>query len=279
MKNWVRLGAYPIVFGFTAFAQLLLLQANVSLWPYAMAIASTGLVMVALLERAFPYELSWNRDHADTLPDIFHAIFSLGFIFTSIEIVQVASAYLPVATVWPLAWPLWVQVIAAGLIIDFGLWFMHWLSHRNNFLWNLHALHHSAQRLYWLNGERRHPLSAILLAGPGTFLAIVLGAPAEVVGCWYSIIAVHLAFQHANLDYTVGPLKNILGVAEVHRWHHKKEYEDAQVNFGEFWMIWDQIFGTFHHTTMRVEPGDVGMRENMPTTYWKQIIWPFQRTS
>jgi len=82
-----------------------------------------------------------------------------------------------------------------------------------------------------------------------------------VVGCWYTIIAVHLAFQHSNLDYTVGPLRNILGVAEIHRWHHKKEYEDSQVNFGEFWMIWDQLFRTFHHTVNGVKKGEVGMRE------------------
>lgn len=277
MNDLVRLSSYPIVFGITAFAQLLMLGAGVSHWPYAILVAGAGIGVVALLERSFPYEPSWNLDRGDTIPDILHATFSLGFIFASVEIAVIIRGFVPFSTAWPDTLPPWIQVFAVGLIIDFGLWLMHWLSHKNNYLWKLHALHHSAERLYWLNGERRHPLSALLLAGPGTLLAIILGAPAEIIGCWYSMIAVHLAFQHSNLDYTVGPIKNILGVAEVHRWHHKKEYEDAQVNFGEFWMIWDQIFRTFHHTVNGVKQGEVGMREEMPTTYWKQIVWPFRR--
>jgi sterol desaturase/sphingolipid hydroxylase (fatty acid hydroxylase superfamily) len=279
MNELVRLGSYPIIFGITAFAQLLLIEAGVSHWPYAILVAGAGMSAVAVLERVLPYDPSWNLDHEDTLPDILHATFSLGFIFASVEIAEIIRVLVPFSKVWPNTLPLWAQVFVAGLIIDFGLWLMHWLSHKNDYLWKLHALHHSAERLYWLNGERRHPLSALLLAGPGTLLAIFLGAPAEVVGCWYTIIAVHLAFQHSNLDYTVGPLRNILGVAEIHRWHHKKEYEDSQVNFGEFWMIWDQLFRTFHHTVNGVKKGEVGMREKMPTTYLKQIAWPFRRTT
>ena len=164
----------------------------------------------------------------------------------------------------------------AGAIIDFGLWFMHWLSHKNHFLWRLHALHHSSERLYWLNGERRHPLSAVLLASPGLLIAVFLGAPASVIGCWFAVIAVHLAFQHSNLDYSVGVFRQVIGVAEIHRWHHKREYEDAQVNFGEFWMIWDQLFRTFKYAKNGVRVGEVGMREDMPRRYWQQITWPFR---
>ncbi len=279
MNDLIRLGSYPIVFGITAFTQLLLIEAAVPHWPSAILVATAGMGLVAILERVLPYEKSWNHDHGDTIADIFHAIFSLGFIFASVEIAQKIRALIPISTVWPDSLPLWIQVVVAGFIIDFGLWFMHWLSHKSSSLWKLHALHHSSERLYWLNGERRHPLSALLLAGPGTLIAIALGASAEVVGCWYSIISVHLAFQHSNLNYTVGPLRNIFGVAEVHRWHHKREYEVAQVNFGEFWMIWDQFFGTFHHAVKGVKKGEVGIYEKMPTTYWKQILWPFQRKS
>ena len=39
-----------------------------------------------------------------------------------------------------------------------------------------------------------------------------------------------------NLGYRVGPLGLLIGVAEAHRWHHKREHEDAQVNYGDFWM-------------------------------------------
>ena len=93
-----------------------------------------------------------------------------------------------------------------------------------------------------------------------------------------AIVSVHLAFQHANLDFTLGPLRYVLCVAEIHRWHHKREYEDAQVNFGEVWTLWDHLAGTFHHQRNGVRAGDVGLREAaMPSGYLAQLRWPFRR--
>jgi sterol desaturase/sphingolipid hydroxylase (fatty acid hydroxylase superfamily) len=241
-------------------------------------------VLIAFVERAQPYEAVWDTDHDDTAVDILHAAFSLTLIFTLVEISTPSRIMLPeqllgIGSIWPTASPLWIKVLFAGAILDFGLWFMHWLSHKNDFLWRLHTLHHSSERLYWLNGERRHPISALLLASQGLVVARVLGSPAAVIGCWFAIIAVHLAFQYSNLNYSVGVFRAILGVTEIHRWHHKREYQDAQVNFGEFWMIWDQLFGTFKYHSIGVRAGDVGMHEAMLKSYMKQLQWPFNKTN
>jgi sterol desaturase/sphingolipid hydroxylase (fatty acid hydroxylase superfamily) len=181
-------------------------------------------------------------------------------------------------SVWPDAWLAWAQVLLAGAVMDLGLYLMHRASHRFGWLWRLHAPHHSSERLYWLNGERRHPLSAMLLAGPGLLTVIALGAPPVMVSAWLTLLAVHLAFQHANLDYRMGPLRYMLGVAEIHRWHHKREYEDAQVNFGEFWMLWDHLGRTFHDQPNGVVAGEVGLRDRtFPIAYLAQLRWPFRR--
>lgn len=278
MRQAVRWGSYPTIFGISAALQISIITFEWPYWPLAMLVAALGILAVALLERIQPYETIWNKDHQDTVPDILHALFNLALIFASLEIASFIRNIIPIALLWPTTAPLWAQVLLAGFIIDFGLWFMHWLSHKSHFLWRLHALHHSSERLYWLNGERRHPLSVLLLASPSLLVTVALGAPAEVIGCWFSIIAVHLAFQHANLDYTVGSARNLIGVAEIHRWHHKREYEDAQVNFGEFWMIWDHLFGTFRYHVNGVRAGDIGMAEYMPTTYFRQLVWPFSKS-
>ena len=73
MNDLVRLGSYPIIFGITAFAQLLLIEAGISHWPYAILVAGAGMSAVAILERVLPDDPSWNLDHEDTLPDILHA--------------------------------------------------------------------------------------------------------------------------------------------------------------------------------------------------------------
>jgi sterol desaturase/sphingolipid hydroxylase (fatty acid hydroxylase superfamily) len=281
----LRWGCYPVVFGLCTAAQLLLLALRLPHWPWAPLIACSGLACVALLERLRPFEPKWLADHGDTMVDLLHAAFSLTLIFLSLELVALvesgiaAMGWTPASwhRLWPRGWPLWAQVLAAGAVIDFGLWLVHWLSHKLTWLWRLHALHHSAERLYWLNGERRHPLSALAHAAPSVLALALLGVAPEIVGCWFSIVAVHLAFQHANLDYTLGPLRRLLGVAEIHRWHHKREYNDAQVNFGEFWMLWDHLFGTFRDSGARVGARDVGLDHAMPSSYIGQLAWPFRR--
>ena len=91
--------------------------------------------------------------------------------------------------------PLWLQLLFVATGSDLSLYGMHRASHRIGWLWRLHAPHHSAERLYWLNGERRHPLHAALMAGPGLISLLLLGAPSAVVATWLGILTVHLAFQ------------------------------------------------------------------------------------
>ena len=272
----IRWLSYPTVLGAVILAEFMILYDDLPYWPLSPLVVAAGILSVAVLERVQPYQQEWNEDHDDTRVDILHAAFSLTLIITVVEIVSIARSFLPIATLWPFEVSLVWQLLLAGLIIDFGLWFMHWLSHKNDVLWRLHALHHSSERLYWLNGERRHPISAIVLSSPGLMVVILLGAPANVIGAWFAIVGVHLAFQHANLDYTVGGFRKLLGVAEVHRWHHKREYEDAQVNFGEFWMLWDQLFGTYREGQNGVVAGEVGIRDAMPLGYTEQLTWPFR---
>jgi sterol desaturase/sphingolipid hydroxylase (fatty acid hydroxylase superfamily) len=276
MHNLIRWGAYPLIFGLSAIGQVLLLIYHLPYWPLSPIIAALGVVSVALLERVAPYCAQWNKDHGDTRADILHAAFSLSLIFASAEIASLFRQQLPISAIWPTHAPIVLQIIGAGLIIDFGLWAMHRLSHKLPALWKFHALHHSAERLYWLNGERRHPVSALLLAGPGLFTVILLGAPAAIIGCWFAIIAVHLAFQHANLDYRIGLGRYLISTAEIHRWHHKREYQDAQVNFGEFWAIWDVVFGTFKYQRDTLSADEVGMDGAMPRVYLQQLWWPFK---
>jgi sterol desaturase/sphingolipid hydroxylase (fatty acid hydroxylase superfamily) len=98
-----------------------------------------------------------------------------------------------------------------------------------------------------------------------------------VITAWLTMLSVHLAFQHANLDYSLGPLRRWIGGAELHRWHHRRDYAEAQVNFGEFWLVWDALFGTRHDSPSAVRADDVGLDGRpVPTTYLGQLVWPLQ---
>ena len=276
-QEWIRYGSYPAVM-----LPALLIAAAVAggalpAWPALAVVSAAGIACVALLERRHPFERDWLRDHGDLRADVLHAIANLGLLAGAAYALHALRGQLPVTSLWPTHWPAWLQLLVAGAIVDAGLYAMHRFSHRYAWAWRLHAIHHGAERLYWLNGERRHPLSALLMAGPGIGVVVALGAPPHVLSAWLALLSVQLAFQHANLDYRVGPLRRWLGVAEVHRWHHKREYEDAQVNFGEFFMLWDRLFGTFLDRPEPLAADAVGLREEtLPSTYVAQLAWPFR---
>jgi hypothetical protein len=65
--------------------------------------------------------------------------------------------------VWPHHWPLWIQVPIGLVIAEFGSYWWHRATHEVPWLWKFHELHHSPQRLYWLNATRFHYVDVTLL--------------------------------------------------------------------------------------------------------------------
>jgi sterol desaturase/sphingolipid hydroxylase (fatty acid hydroxylase superfamily) len=64
--------------------------------------------------------------------------------------------------------------------------------------------------------------------------------------------------------------------AQTHRWHHKRDYHDAQVNFGEWLMLWDHLFRTYRQPPGRIGRGEVGLdTPDAPSKYHRQLLRPF----
>ncbi|BAU74468.1 sterol desaturase-like protein [Metapseudomonas furukawaii] len=267
------------MFGGSAAFMVWALYAGVPYWPSTPLVAAVGLLAVAGLERIQPFREGWLEDHQDTLTDLVHMLVNLSVIqFTAEILARLGDAVPATVRLFPVESPLWVQLLLVAVVLDLSLYAMHRISHHVPWLWRFHMIHHSAERLYWMNGERRHPLHAMLMAGPGLVLLFASGAPSAVVATWFGILTVHLGFQHSNLDYRLGWLRHVIGVAEIHRWHHKRDFEDAQVNFGEFLMVWDRLFGTFYDSTGKQGDANVGLRErDYPKGYLGQLTEPFGR--
>lgn len=122
----------------------------------------------------------------------------------------------------------------AIIVADFGITLCHYSSHRIEWLWRFHAVHHSVKRMYGFNGLIKHPVHQALEVTAGTLPLVLVGMPFEVGLLLGFAVAIQLLLQHSNADMTIGPLRHFLALAPVHRFHHQKWAGIGDVNFGLF---------------------------------------------
>lgn len=234
-----------------------------------------------LAEQLMPYEQIWNTSKNDFLRDLIHAVVNEGTLAMTVALIPVMTMLLPQFKLWPDEWPMWGQLFFAIIIADFGITMAHFLSHKNDFLWRLHAVHHSVKRMYGLNGLMKHPLHQAIELTAGTLPLLLMGIPIEVSALLGFSAAIQLLLQHSNVDMRIGALAYIWAVAPGHRHHHIKAGIKGDVNFGLFTMIWDHLLGTFvTDSNARPAPRDgelgIGSQPNYPRGYLEQLTEPFK---
>ena len=255
------------------------------LYPAALAVFS---LLVAGLERAWP----WRKEQKQLRPflwsDFVHLIFNghfLGLILYGIAVNRVLPRIDPLLSDAGLlgvvyrntaaAWPLWLQLVVALVVVDFVQWCVHNALHRIGPLWNWHKVHHSVKdnEMDWIVSFRFQWTEVV-------FYKTVLYLPLAWFGFAEEALLFHAIFgtlighlNHANLDIDWGPGKYILNSPRMHIWHHDYDAEPPAYNFGIIFSCWDWIFGTAHlpdHPPRKL--GYEGV-EDMPQNFFGQQAW------
>jgi sterol desaturase/sphingolipid hydroxylase (fatty acid hydroxylase superfamily) len=172
--------------------------------------------------------------------------------------------------------PFWGQVAFYVMATDFLLYWNHRLFHGSTF-WRYHATHHSAEEIDWTTAFRFHPVNLWL----GSFLVaafmLYLGITPAVLLLLVPFDTATAAFVHANLNWTLGPLKYVVATPVFHRWHHTHLQAGGNSNFGSLLSIWDVLFGTFYVPAGRL-PGVYGIDEaGYPQDFLGQLVHPFRQ--
>ncbi len=141
--------------------------------------------------------------------------------------------------------------ILAFLGVDLAYYAYHRASHRINFFWATHVVHHSSEeynlstalRQSWFTG-----LTAWIFYAP---LALAGVTTAQFLLC----LALNKLYQfwiHTRTIGKLGPLELVMNTPSHHRVHHGIDPEYVDKNYAGVFIVWDRLFGTF--TEERAEP-------------------------
>ncbi len=271
------------------FPLTLLVAVGGGLWAFesggseAMVVAVFGGLAVAAVvlgERFLPFRSEWRVARGDVATDLCHGLVSNLLcppLLKAALILLLAPLAGRFGSLWPHDWPLVAELAMAALIAELGSYWAHRLAHERDALWRLHSTHHSAERLYWLNAGRDHPFGLALLFGCEISPLIALGAGEQVLAAYALFTVVVGLFQHANVDVRLGPLNWVFSLSELHRWHHSRDVNEANHNYGSNLIVWDVVFGT-RFLPDRPPPVNVGLSDmpDFPRSYLKQLAVPFR---
>jgi alkylglycerol monooxygenase len=168
------------------------------------------------------------------------AVISYQWLVSHIALVHIGSSFL--------------LYVIAFFALDLAGYWTHRVQHVVNFFWNGHIIHHSSEEFNLACALRQSISSIAKIFIVFLLPAALLGVPAKVIGV---VAPLHLFAQfwyHTQHINKMGWLEKIIVTPSHHRVHHaiNKEYIDK--NYGQIFIFWDKLFGTFQEELTAVKP-------------------------
>jgi sterol desaturase/sphingolipid hydroxylase (fatty acid hydroxylase superfamily) len=162
------------------------------------------------------------------------------------------------------AWPYWVKVVAALLVLDLAIWVQHLASHKIPLFWRLHQVHHADRDIDVTTAVRFHPVEIALSMLWKIVVVVPLGAPPLAVFLFEVILNACAMFNHANIalpQWLDRILRLLVVTPDMHRVHHSVLRREHNTNYGFNLSVWDRLFRTY---TAQPEGGHQGMTIGLP---------------
>ena len=144
--------------------------------------------------------------------------------------------------------PLWVEVLASFILLDFAMWLQHLLTHKVPALWRLHKVHHADPDLDISTAIRFHPGEIVFSVLWKAGWVILLGVSAPVILAFELWLSANAIFNHGNIELPRGLdrfLRRFLVTPDMHLVHHSVLLKEQQSNYGFALTVWDRLFRTY----------------------------------
>ncbi|MBX2899488.1 MAG: sterol desaturase family protein [Cyclobacteriaceae bacterium] len=141
----------------------------------------------------------------------------------------------------PNAWWVWVVLL---MVTDLVWYWYHRLGHEINIFWGAHIVHHQSEEFNYTVSARITTVQAIVRNLFWCLLPLAGFQPAMVT----AILVVHGTysfFTHTQVIGKLGWLEHILITPSHHGVHHASNPKYLDKNYGDIFVFWDKLFGTF----------------------------------
>jgi len=205
-----------------------------------MSISLLTLIVISVINQRYSRQYRWSDD-----------VGNLGCWALNVSLAAVAVSWVtPLyhvffnARIWTPLPDTLTSFIVAVIAYDFLYYWFHRSSHALKLLWNIHSVHHQAQRLTPSLGLRSSAFdfAAIwLILGP----MLWLGFSSQHIIAALGVHALYQVLLHNDFRTRLGLLEYVLNTPHHHRLHHATNPRYIDKNFGSILIVWDRLFGTF----------------------------------
>lgn len=161
------------------------------------------------------------------------------------------------------------------IILDFAEYWRHRLSHKFNWWYSLHALHHAQRQMTFWSDDRNHLLDEIIGFIWFTLIALLIGIPPMQFPLLVLLLRFLESLSHANTRLSFGWLgERLLVSPRFHRAHHGVTAAgEISVNYGAVLPWWDMLFRTADFSRSFVRTGDPTAEEALATGGYLTQQW------
>lgn len=141
----------------------------------------------------------------------------------------------------PNHWIVWVALILAT---DFVWYWYHRLGHEVNLFWAAHIVHHQSEEFNFTAAARITTIQAVIRTAFWCLLPLFGFHPAMVI----TMLLIHGGysfFTHTQLIGRIKWLEYVFITPSLHGVHHASDEKYLDKNYGDIFVFWDKMFGTF----------------------------------
>ena len=177
--------------------------------------------------------------------------------------------------------PLWLEVPAALVLMDYTFYVWHVLMHRVPFLWRFHLVHHVDLDLDASTALRFH-FGELLISIPfRAAQGISIGLTRFTFSVWQLAFALCILFHHSNLRLPIDVerrLTRLFVTPRMHGIHHSTVPEETNSNWSSGLTIWDWLHGTLRLNVPQqaIDIGIPAFQDPAQVTLPKLLGLPFE---